>query len=551
MASSRPLLPVPQGSITTPQTGESLGLLVEEARTNSQTYSQDFADASWLKLATVVPNAGLAPDGTSTASLVYPYSFGSSQYVYRSATSTSAIRTNVIYAKASGKSWLYLFDPTNTVPVYFNLATGTLGTVASGVSATISSAGNGWYRCSATNNTASTFANFFFAPCNADNDRYSSASGTDGILVWGAQQEAGSSPTSYIPTTSATVTRAADVASMTGTNFSSWYNNNQGTYFLNAVTLNGSTATNTPCFPHRRTARRSTPGTNKMTTKNLYPNSVPSLDLNFAKLKRLDPRVTFTRASTGTYVGADGLIKTAGNGVARFDHSATGESLGLLLEEARTNYLFAYASPNYNTSSAAVYSTYSDSQFGAAENAHSWTWPSAAGAILLGWINPGSVSTTGNGVQYVISFWAKANQVYTMNGNVQDERRQAVNFAASLTTSWQYFSFSTPAGIADDGSGTVYFFWFRGAPNTAIPAGLRIDFAAVNLERGGFPTSYIPTAGSTVTRAADVATVSNTGSSVFPTSAFTTVNSPFGTAGGGTTVKLVGPTDQAHGRLQR
>jgi hypothetical protein len=228
-----------------PETGESLGLLVEEARTNSQTYSQDFADASWLKLATVVPNAGLAPDGTSTASLVYPYSFGSSQYVYRSATSTSAIRTNVIYAKASGKSWLYLFDPTNTVPVYFNLATGTLGTVASGVSATISSAGNGWYRCSATNNTASTFANFFFAPCNADNDRYSSASGTDGILVWGAQQETGSFPTSYIPTTSATVTRAADVASMTGTNFSSWYNNNQGTYFLNAVTLNGSTATNT------------------------------------------------------------------------------------------------------------------------------------------------------------------------------------------------------------------------------------------------------------------------------------------------------------------
>jgi hypothetical protein len=57
-----------------------------------------------------------------------------------------------------------------------------------------------------------------------------------------------------------------------------------------------------------------------------------------------------------------------------------------------------------------------------------------------------------------------------------------------------------------------------------------------------FPTSYIPTSGSTVTRAADVATVANTGSSIFPTSAFTVVNSPFGTAGGGSTVKLVGPT---------
>jgi hypothetical protein len=62
-------------------------------------------------------------------------------------------------------------------------------------------------------------------------------------------------------------------------------------------------------------------------------------------------------------------------------------------------------------------------------------------------------------------------------------------------------------------------------------------------EAGVFlPTSYIPTVASTVTRAADVATLSNTNSSIFPTSAFTTVNSPFGTAGGGSTVKLVGPT---------
>jgi hypothetical protein len=61
-------------------------------------------------------------------------------------------------------------------------------------------------------------------------------------------------------------------------------------------------------------------------------------------------------------------------------------------------------------------------------------------------------------------------------------------------------------------------------------------------EWGDLVTSYIPTSGSTVTRAADVATLANTGSSIFPTSAFTTVNSPFGTAGGGSTVKLVGPT---------
>jgi len=61
-----------------------------------------------------------------------------------------------------------------------------------------------------------------------------SGNGTSGIYVWGAQIEASSFPTSYIPTTSATVTRAADVASMTGANFSSWFNGNKkGTLFFN------------------------------------------------------------------------------------------------------------------------------------------------------------------------------------------------------------------------------------------------------------------------------------------------------------------------------
>ena len=81
-----------------------------------------------------------------------------------------------------------------------------------------------------------------------------------------------------------------------------------------------------------------------MTIKALYPNVRPSLDLNFARTRALDPRITFTRIMTGasvaTFVGSDGLIKTAGNNVPRFDHNpTTGESLGLLVEEARTNLL--------------------------------------------------------------------------------------------------------------------------------------------------------------------------------------------------------------------
>ncbi len=78
----------------------------------------------------------------------------------------------------------------------------------------------------------------------------------------------------------------------------------------------------------------------------LYRNagSKPTLDQRFAKDKSLVDKVsgqnliTFTRASSGTYVDSDGLIKTAANNEARFDHDpTTGESLGLLIEEGRTN----------------------------------------------------------------------------------------------------------------------------------------------------------------------------------------------------------------------
>ena len=69
-----------------------------------------------------------------------------------------------------------------------------------------------------------------------------------------------------------------------------------------------------------------------------FPNVRPSLDLRFALAKKLDPRITFTRGSTGTYFGSDGIMRTAGVNEPRFDHDPiTGQSLGLLIEESRSN----------------------------------------------------------------------------------------------------------------------------------------------------------------------------------------------------------------------
>ena len=76
-------------------------------------------------------------------------------------------------------------------------------------------------------------------------------------------------------------------------------------------------------------------------------NTQPSLDLQFATGKTLDDRVsgnnliTFSRADAttcATYVDSNGVIQTAAANVPRFDHDpVTGESLGLLIEESRTN----------------------------------------------------------------------------------------------------------------------------------------------------------------------------------------------------------------------
>jgi hypothetical protein len=62
--------------------------------------------------------------------------------------------------------------------------------------------------------------------------------GNSGFYTWGAQVEAGAFPTSYIPTSASTVTRSADLASITGTNFSSWYNSSEGSIFFSGRTGN-------------------------------------------------------------------------------------------------------------------------------------------------------------------------------------------------------------------------------------------------------------------------------------------------------------------------
>jgi hypothetical protein len=108
--------------------------------------------------------------------------------------------------------------------------------------------GNGWWRITIEYYGSLPGGDFCFVgvTTNANGDivNSSTANGVDGMYVWGVQFELGTFPTSYIPTSSSTVTRAADVASMTGTNFSSWYNQSQGTIFASVRTVTPASVAN-------------------------------------------------------------------------------------------------------------------------------------------------------------------------------------------------------------------------------------------------------------------------------------------------------------------
>lgn len=83
-----------------------------------------------------------------------------------------------------------------------------------------------------------------------------------------------------------------------------------------------------------------------MAIKSLYPTNRPSLDFNFVGTRRLDPRLTFSRASTGTYVDANGLFQTAAIDEPRFNYDLlTGENQGLLVEAGKTNFVSNNTSP--------------------------------------------------------------------------------------------------------------------------------------------------------------------------------------------------------------
>ncbi len=225
------------------------GLLVEESRENIVTYSEDIGN--WTITNGVRSlNAEIAPNGEQTADRLSDNNDNlvgqlrcdrSVANMALSTTHTLAVCVKYI----SGSGWIQLhcanMGALNLAYSYFDIKNGVLGTL--GAHATghkIEELANGWYRCSVVfaSDAADASVTFRLLMTDGDMNVNLTRNGTHANAFWAMQLEPGAFPTSYIPTTTAAVTRNADVDMFSDTSF---LNASEGTIYASGVRINNNT----------------------------------------------------------------------------------------------------------------------------------------------------------------------------------------------------------------------------------------------------------------------------------------------------------------------
>jgi hypothetical protein len=210
-------------------------ILVEPQRTNLVLNSEDFSNATWTKQGSIInTNSITSPNGTLTADKLVMANGQSGNSadgvgIRQLIDIGSNSYTFSIFAKAGEFSTIRFRE--NQVTGAFLTVNLLNGAITNGdsnqfINAKAELYSNGWYRVSFQTPTLTALYKYSVRVSETGD-------GTSGIYVWGFQAEAGSYATSYIPTTSASVTRNADVISKTG--ISSLIGQTEGTAFIDYI----------------------------------------------------------------------------------------------------------------------------------------------------------------------------------------------------------------------------------------------------------------------------------------------------------------------------
>lgn len=229
-------------------TGIPLGVLIEDTRTNLVRNSTILEN-----LSNVTSNIVIAPDGTSTADLLYEYTTNTRHFTSMvGGIVSNSLNTSVtysIFAKAQGRNFAYLWGglpgtPFTRIGLVANLTTGEVfprnfSAPVSVISRRAEKLANGWWRLSVSGIASATAVDTYleFGVCSTSiNCNGYLGNGASGVAFWGGQIEEGDTPTSYIPTNSSAVTRAAEVFSISTTLNGGWSTDGQGTIMATAQT---------------------------------------------------------------------------------------------------------------------------------------------------------------------------------------------------------------------------------------------------------------------------------------------------------------------------
>lgn len=214
-----------------PVTRESLGLLIEESRTNLLTYSSELDNAAWTKTASAITaNTIISPDGALTGDKVVENSTPSVHTAEKTFSVTSGTTYTVsTFIKKAERAYALIALTTGfpLTAIQINLTTGAVTTgTGTPLNAFSQDVGNGWFKVGfslAANSTTTASANFYTSTDGAWANRVYLGDGYSGLYIWGAQLEAGAFATSYIPTVASQVARAADAATIAATYVAQFY----------------------------------------------------------------------------------------------------------------------------------------------------------------------------------------------------------------------------------------------------------------------------------------------------------------------------------------